>query len=400
MIIVIEYLAILFVVVLLVISIAPFISKKLKIPIVVIEIIIGVILGKSFLDIVPDHSVVEFFSSFGLIYLMFLAGLEVNFEKVRKYLNQTLIIGLVSIIVPFVCGFFLAKIIGVNPLLLGTIFSTTSLGLVLPFSKEVGKIHKFSSILIGSVILVDILSMFLLAFTLIHAQGDLSSSFVYSLLFIMTLFLLPWMIKRFKVGHKIQNWLAKKSHFEIEVRLTFALIVMFATISEKLGFHSVVGAFIAGLIISEIMPKTTFLKNKLESFGYGFFIPIFFIFVGSKIDIPSLFSSLDNVLVLVLIVVVGLVAKFVPVTIAARLSGAKLRRSFVFGFLHMARLSLIIAAADIGFSLGLLDNILFSSLMILAVVSAIIGPVFGRIFLHKDIKNKKKYDDMFPYNGA
>lgn len=375
-----------FVIILGLLAITPLLAKKIRMPIIVLEIIFGIILGKSGFNMIPDHELIEFFISFGLIYLMFLAGLDVNFEEIKKYFTKTVLIGLISVIVPFGIGVLLANFINLHPLLLGTIFSTTSLGLILPLSKEIQN-SKFTHILLGSVVLVDIISMFLLAFSLTIIEGSLSASFFYSMILLLILFLIPWIIKKRKVRDKIEKWVLDRQHFEMEVRVTFAAIAILVVISEKLGFHSIIGAFIAGLIISELTPRASLLEKKLESFGYGIVIPLFFIFMGAKINLLSIFTNLGNVVLLIIIIVVGILAKVIGVTLVARLTKMKWRESIAMGFFHAARLSLIIAALEIGSKLNLINEEMFTAFMLLAVVSAIIAPVIGKYLL--GIKKKK-----------
>jgi Kef-type K+ transport system membrane component KefB len=373
------------------ITVIPILSKKVNIPVIVLEIIFGIIIGKSLFDIIPAHPILDFFASFGLAYLMFLAGLEVDFEVGRKYLSRTVWVALFSISIPFLAGVLLAPYAGIHALLLGTIFSTTSLGLILPLTKELDVKAGFLHILFSSVILVDIISMFILAFSLAFIQGYLKTSFIYSSAAIFLLFIIPWLINRGNFQKKIEKWLSKKSHFEMEVRFSFALIFILAAISGYLGFHSIIGAFIAGLIISELQEtsRSAFFKKKLvlekkfESFGYGFFIPLFFVLIGAKVEIPILFSNLMNIKLLVLIIVVGIVAKVIGVSSIAKIIGFNPRESLSFGIFHSARLSLIIAAAEIASRSGLIDNNLFSIFVLLALVSAILSPSLGKFLIKK-----------------
>lgn len=185
---------------------------------------------------------------------------------------------------------------------------------------------------------------------------------------------------------RVRAWLCDEAHFEQGVRFSFALIATLATLSNKLGFHTIVGAFIAGLIISEIMPKDKgILERKLESFGYGFFIPIFFILVGAKINLPAILSNVKNLEILAVIMLVGISSKVLGVSIASGVSGFSLRESLSLGFLHSARLSLIIAGVEIGLELGLIDEDVFSIFMILAITSAIICPSIGKQILSKPL---------------
>ncbi len=366
------------------IAVAPYFSTKLRLPLIIVEIIFGIIFGKSIFNIIPDESIFDFLKSFGLVYLMFLAGLDIDVESIKENLYRTVFIALASISVPFMMGVMISSYVNIHPLYLGVIFSTTSLGLILPLARELESNKDFSRILLRSVILVDILSMFLLAFSITWIHGDLELSFLYSLLLILLLFLIPHFINKMENFQKrIQVWLCDEAHFEQGVRFSFALIATLVTLSDKLGFHAIIGAFIAGLIISEIMPKERgLLEKKLESFGYGFFIPLFFILVGAKVNLPAILSNVKNLEFLAVIILVGIASKVVGVSIASNVSGFSLRESLSMGFLHSARLSLIIVGVEIGSELGLIDENLFSIFMILAVVSAILCPSIGKHLLH------------------
>ena len=369
------------IIIFLAITTAPIIARYTHIPVIVIELIIGIIMGKSLLNIIPSNALFDFFSSFGLIFIMFLAGLEMDFSKIRKSITKTSVIALFSLAVPFFSGFYIAPYLGIHPLILGSVICTTSLGLILPISRELEHHKEFATVLFGSVILIDILSIFILSFSIIFIRGNFNFTFYYSVILLLVLFILPIVLNRSNVKKRISDWIEEKSRFAIMVRFSFALLVILAAISEELGFHSIVGAFIAGLIISEITPKACQLEAKLESFGYGFFIPFFFILVGSKIDIPILFSSLANIRVLLIILTIALLSKFISVTLVTRVLQFNWKESLSMGFLHTARLSLIIAVAEIGRELNLVDENLFSSFMIVAMVSAIIGPVAGKYLL-------------------
>ncbi|MFC2159443.1 cation:proton antiporter [Actinomycetota bacterium] len=379
------------IIILLAITIAPIIARYTHIPVIVIELIMGIIMGRSLLDIIPSNALFDFFSSFGLIFIMFLAGLEMDFSKIKKSITKTAVIALFSLAVPFFSGFYIAPYLGIHPLILGSVICTTSLGLILPICRELEHHKEFAKVLFGSVILIDILSIFILSFSIIYIRGNFNFTFYYSTILLLVLFILPIVLNRSNVKKKISDWIEQKSRFAIMVRFSFALLVILAAVSEELGFHSIVGAFIAGLIISEITPKACQLEAKLESFGYGFFIPFFFILVGSRIDIPILFSSLATIRVLLIILTIALLSKFISVTLVTRVLQFNWKESLSMGFLHTARLSLIIAVAEIGRELNLVDENLFSSFMIVAMVSAIIGPVAGKYMLkEKPVKITEK----------
>jgi Kef-type K+ transport system membrane component KefB len=367
--------------------IAPAISKKIRLPLIVVEIIMGTIFGNSFLDIISSDPIIDFFKSFGLIYLMFLAGMDVDFEKIEGYVSKTLKIAAFSILVPFAAGAMISPYIGVHPLFLGTVFSTTSIGIILPFTKEVGHKKAFAHTLLSSVVLVDILSIFLLAFSVTFIQGAFTLSFLYSSTLIIILFLIPKVIKKGGIQTRVDKWLCDEAHFEQGVRVSFALIIALVAFSGVLGFHSIIGAFIAGLIISELTPhERSLLEKKLESFGYGFFIPLFFILVGARINLPAIFSNIKTIEVLMIIIATGILSKTIGVGLISKLTGFNIRESISLGLLHAARMSLIIAAVEIGFEIGLIGEDLFSIFVILAMISVIFTPSVAKHILSTDRK--------------
>ena len=360
----------------------PPLASRLRMPVIVLELLFGIAIGKSSLNLIPDNPIVDFFSAFGLVYLMFLAGMEMDLDKIHwKIMKKVLFISLMSLAVPFISGVALSYWVDTNPFLFGTILSTTSLGLVLPSLKDLNLTKRQSQMLLVSVIIVDIVSMFLLAFVLSALQGTLEVRFIYSLLAIATLFLIPWFIKKRKLRRKFTTKLWKKQYFEMEMRVAFAVIFLLGTISLNLGFHSIIGAFIAGLLISEILPKAVLQEEKLQSFGYSFFIPLFFIFTGAKVNLVPVFSSLNSLVILFAIIIIGIISKALSVTIATRLSGLKMKQSLAFGFFHTARLSLIIAAVDISLELELIDDNMFAIFIILAIISATLAPSLGKYVL-------------------
>lgn len=285
-----------------------------------------------------------------------------------------------SLVVSFAAGAAIAPLFGVHPLLLGSILSTTSLGLILPLAKQYGDDGLTMQVLQGSVVLVDILSIFALAFSLAYIAGDISFSFIYSFLVIIVLFVIPWLMNTFNLSKPIGDWLKDESHFDMEVRLAFALIILLGSLTGELGFHLIMGAFVAGLIISEITPQASNLEEKLNTFGYGFFIPLFFIFTGAEVDLRSVFLNLDNLGLLAILISAGLLSKIIGVYAAARFTGFSNRNSLALGFFHTSRLSLIIAAAQIGLDAGFVTQNVFSMLVILALVTAVVGPFLGSRF--------------------
>jgi len=372
-------------VILLGILVAPLISTRIKIPVLIVEIIYGIIIGKSFLNIVTEIEWLRFFSFFGLVYLLFLAGLEIEFEEIRRSIIPVIALATGSLVVPFTLGYLLARVIQINPIFLGVILCTTSLGVVLPITKSLRQ-YKSLQIVLGATVLVDLVSMFLLVLTFETFTGSLTYSYLLSISFFLAMFILPLIIGRLGIGSKIWNWSLQRSHFQFELRFCLGLIAIFAVLAELVGVHAILGAFLAGLIISELTDRGSDLEEKLLGVGYGFFVPFFFILVGINTDIPQIFGSVGGLFILVSIIFVGIFSKVIGVGIVSKILGFSSRESLALGFIQSARLSLVLAGIEIGRSIGLIDMAMYSILVIFAIVSVIIAPSIGVSLLRKRLE--------------
>ena len=361
------------------ILLTPIISRRVGLPVMVLEVLAGIILGKSLLNVVSCEPWLCFFIDFGLIYLLFLVGLEMGVKRPRR---EGLAVGLASLLLPFLFGYVLGLFIGVEPLLLGTLLSTTSMGAVAPVLREVECSRKLKRLTLESAIIVDALSMFLLTISLELIRGTSASLLALSLLFIATLFFIPSIMHGLKAGRTLAKWLRGKSHFEYEVRFCIALIVALALLFEAFGFHAILGSFLAGLIVSEITEKGGLLEKRLTSFGYGFFIPIFFIAVGVETNVRQLLS-VESMIILSLLLATGITGKVLGVAGVGRLLGFSSRESVATGFLHSARLSLIIAGARIGLELGLLSELIYSAIVIFSMITVLMNPSIYKLMMKK-----------------
>lgn len=361
--------------------ISPLICHRMRIPVIVGELIFGLILGQSFLKLITvvNNQWIEFFSTFGLIYLLFLAGLEVEFEM--KEIREISIVALPSIVLPFMLGYLLGTSLGVNPFFLGAVLSTTSVGIALPVSRELSHIPRFSEIYLGTAVIVDVASVILLAFSLELFHGGITYTMLFALLFIFGLFVIPVALHRFELGRRIARWASDKRYFEPEVRMCFALIAILSLASQFFGFHAIIGAFIAGLIVTELTERGGELEQKLTSFGYGFFIPFFFLTIGIKTNIPVLLEEWDALLLLAGLLLIGLIGKVAGVGVGCKLVGFSSRESLSMGILSGATFTLVMAAAEIGRGAGMIGDASHSALVLFALITTTVYPIVGKFLV-------------------
>ena len=390
-------------------TIIPVLAKRLDrfgIPIVVYEILAGIIIGGSGLNLIEPSPILTFLAEFGFAYLMFLSGLELDLKLLRPTrlttdrqhrLTQALPMGIFIFLGTLLLAFgatalFAPPLATGNPLMLGLLLSTTSLGVVVPVLKERELMTKYFGqyILVASSI-ADFATLLLLT-TFI---AFLSRGLTLDLLLIPALLLTFIMVARFSArasqSTRLQRALDSISSAtsQIRVRAAFALMVAWVVLAESFGVEVILGAFLAGAIASLLSAQDDQdSREKLDAIGYGFFIPIFFIMVGVQFNLQAVLESTEGLVLLIWLIAVAFLVKMLPALLL------KLRFSWQQalggGMLLSSRLSLIIAASAIALSMGLINEIINSDIILLAIITCTIAPfLFNRIYPHQEEKIRR-----------
>ncbi|QCJ41784.1 sodium:proton antiporter [Bacillus sp. S3] len=384
--------------------ITPIILHRFKlnfIPVVVAEIIMGLIIGKSGFDIVHQDAWLSTLSSLGFIFLMFLSGLEIDFtaftgSKKREILPNgkkepnTFAVATIIFAGIFVFSLGLSYLFVIagfidNAFLMTLIISTISLGVVVPTLKEA---HLMKTV-IGQIILLvaviaDLVTMILLAIFVSLYEASHGNTWLLLILFAAGI-VLYFVGKRFKNRNFIET--LSTGTVQIGTRAVFTLIIVLVGLSETVGAENILGAFLAGVLVSLLSPNQE-LVHKLDSFGYGFLIPIFFVMVGVNLDVWSLFSEKKLLLLIPLLLVGLLLSKLLPVYLLK--IWYDLKTVISSGFLLTSTLSLVIAAATIGERIGVITEQMKGTLILVAVITSIITPiVFKKLFPKEAVTSKK-----------
>jgi Kef-type K+ transport system membrane component KefB/Trk K+ transport system NAD-binding subunit len=371
--------------------------RRLRLPIVVGEIFAGVIIGHSGFNLVDSSPILQFLAEFGFAYLMFLSGLEVDFNLLlptrgnsakHAWWKQPLPVAFILLTgtlgLALLGAYALSLLDGVqNPLLMALILSTTSLGVVVPVLKEREILDsRYGQYLLVAASIADFVTLLLLTIVIaINSQGlTLDLLLIPALL---SLFVLAARIgQRFTEAAFLRRILSDLSSAtaQIRVRGAFALMVSWVVLAEALGVELILGAFLAGAIASLIAGSTDVeSREKLDAIGYGFFIPIFFIMVGVEFDLSALIESPSALLLIPVLVVLAALVKVIPASIFR--FQFPWRASLAAGFLLSARLSLIIAAASIARDLGVISEALNAAIILLAIISCTFAPLlFNRLY--------------------
>lgn len=397
-----------FVALLLVLSLAfivPLVFHRLRrwrVPVVVGEILTGILIGRSGFNLVdPNEPVLLLLAEIGFVFLMFLAGMEIDLSLLgvsRTPRNSNppqgpapgrtsragtgphpLFLALGHFALTLVLAGGVAYLLWQRGMttsfpLMALLLSTNSLGVMLPVLKEQGLLQgRFGQTVLITGMISDFAAMLLITVQVaLLAHGLTLEVLLIGLLFVALLVL-------YRLGNIVlpglRPVLEELSHAttQIKVRLAFFLLVAFAALAQLLGAEVILGAFLAGLLVSLLSEsEDEALQHQLESMGYGFFVPIFFIMVGVNFNLQTLLGNREAWLVLGVLLTAAMFTKMVP-ALLFRLAFSW-RESLAAGALLSARLSLIIAAAEIGYQLGIFRAEVMAAVVPVAMVMVILAP--------------------------
>jgi len=361
----------------------PFLSKLLRIPVSVGEILYGIVLGRSFLNLIQPSQWLDFLSSFGFLLLMFVAGLEVKLKEISTLSLKT---KLVYVSVPLLT-FFLAFFIGNKfslPSLVSIAIGVVSVGIVVSVLREEDLLDThfgktvFLVGIVGEVMSILTLTLFTLyskfKFDFEFWLGILKLVLYLAVARVVLLFLKSfvwWYPNRFK-------FFFEKNPSEIGVRISLAVMFMLSVAASLIHVEPIIGAFIAGMIFATVFEDTESIEEKLSGVSFGFLVPIFFIYVGINFKVPQI--SKETLTLLGIITVASLFVKVIP-SLLLVLEGIPLRKTVAGGFLLSAPLTLVIVTAELGKEIGIIDESLEGILILTAIVTGTLAPTLFNLVL-------------------
>jgi Kef-type K+ transport system membrane component KefB len=365
---------------------APFLLglfPSLRLPSVVVEIVAGIVIGPSVLGLVEVDQVIEVIALVGLGFVLFLAGLEIEFEKLRGQVLRLTALG-------FVLSFGIAVVVALGlsagglvetPLLVAIILCATSLGVIVPVLKDSGEISSpFGQLIVAAASIADFGAIILLTL-FFSGEGGVGST----LLLLGALLVLAIVVFATERSMRIKSDLLRLQDTTAQIRIRAAIVMFvgFAAVAEELGFEVILGTFIAGAIISlldrdEVMTHPDF-RRKLEAIGFGFFIPVFFVTSGVRFDLEALVAEASNLAMVPVFLAALLLVRGVPALLYRRLLDG--RRTAVAGILQATSLPFIVAAGAIGMELGLIGAAESAALIGAGLLSVLVFPVAGLALL-------------------
>lgn len=364
----------------LIIPIAMARFKVSSVPTAVAEIVAGILLGKSAFNIVQETSSLTLLSSLGVIILMFLSGMEINFDLFKKAPGQKkrdakspvsiAVLGFTAVIITaFILGVILYFMGLFSDILLATIlFSTIALGVVIATLKEKEILGRpMGQTILLTAVLGEVIPMLALTFYASIYGHNAGRLWLIVLLFLAAIILL----RRFRQPYVWFNNVSKATT-QLDIRLAFFLIFTLVTVAESVGAENILGAFLAGMVMKLLEPSEA-TQEKLTSIGYGFFIPIFFIMTGVRLDLKSLFANKTALALIPILVACFIIAKLPTTLIYRRRFNA--RNSFAGAFLTVTTITLVLPSLQVAKNLHAITSTQSDAFILAAVIVCVLAPI-------------------------
>ena len=349
--------------------------NRIGVPAVIGELLVGIILGPALLGWIQPDEFIHYFSEIGVVILMFIAGLESDLNLLKKYWKPALSVALLGIIFPATFGFLTGSLFQLgfqSSVFLGVLFSATSVSISVQVLKDLKKVDtKEGATILGAAVVDDIVVVILLGIlvSLFHTNGGtdepLGESLIRKVIFFIVVFALSkWIVPTLmKISSKL---------LMIESVVTMALIIClsFSYFADLMGMGSIIGAFFAGIALSQTKYKHT-IEEKIEPIGYAVFIPVFFVSIGLNMDFSGIGKQWLFILVLTAIAVL---TKLVGGAIGAKITGFNWKSAAVIGAGMVSRGEMALIIGKIGLESNLLSETYYSSVIVVVIATTVIAP--------------------------
>ncbi|HNK90779.1 MAG TPA: cation:proton antiporter, partial [Chitinophagales bacterium] len=361
--------------ILFIILLSPILLRKLNIPGIIGLIIAGVVIGPHGFFILEKNSAIELFSTIGLLYIMFIAGLELDLNEFKANRNKSLLFGFFTFIIPISIGFPVCYyVLGYDfntSFLTASMFATHTL-VAYPIVSKLGvSKNQAVAITVGGTLLTDTAVLIILAVIMENSQGTLTQEFWIRLGISLAIF----SAIIFLVIPRIAKWFFEKLESEKHSHYIFVLSVVFfaAFLAEVAGIEPIIGAFMAGLALNKLIPHSSALMNRIEFIGNSLFIPFFLISVGMLVDIRVILSGPMALIVAGTLTMVAIFSKWLAAFFTRLIfKYSKAQGQLIFG-LSSAHAAATLAIILVGYQAGILDENILNGTIILILITCIVA---------------------------
>lgn len=356
--------------------------RRVHLPWVVALILAGVVIGPHGVGMVEMNDTMRFLGEVGLVFLMFMAGLETRIPKQNGVRARVTALALINSAVPFAVGFGVSWWFGfemMTSLLVATAFVSSSIAIIIPSLESLSLLARHvGQVIVPAAVMQDILSLVLLSI-LMHTVAPVSNIPlpIFYLLIFLLLVALRLIIPR--VEHIFATLYAHdRDSFQQELRVVLTILVGIVIVFELIGLHPIIAGFFAGLMLSDTIKSEQF-KEKLRAISYGVFIPLFFVVIGIRTDLNAFFQSMNALNVTAAIVIGSVVSKWGSGWLGARLIGERPTNARIIGAATIPQLSTTLAVVTAGLEFDLLTGNLATALIVLSIMTTLVSPFLVRL---------------------
>ncbi len=375
--------------------IAPIISKALRIPSIIGLIVFGAIIGPNGFGIIPINDGIKILSEIGLIFIIFLAGIELDFNQLKKNKQASIFSGFITATLPstilFIILFFFFDISLLKSILISLIFSTQTL-VAYPIVSRFGLTNNRSSITaIGGTIISDALILFAIGIIVTSHKSPLTITYISKLILniisfmLIVTFLFPYIVKKIFTKFEDDNYLF--------FLLILSLVFLSATLAYLVGLEGIIGAFLAGITLNRYIPKTSSLMTNLKFIGNSIFIPCFLFFVGTLVNFKLIFENTNIILFSSMLVIIAITSKYLASYITGKIFNFNKNEIYLLFGLSSTRAAAVIAVTIVCFTENLISSHILNASVLLIATSCIIGSIVTEKACRKLILSKSNIID-------
>lgn len=376
-------------------SLAGHFSRRIGVPAVIGQLLVGILIGPAVLGWVHNNAFMHTFSEIGVIILMFIAGLESDLGMLKKYFKPALAVAFSGVVFPVMLIYFFGKLFHFSfeqAIFLGVTFSATSVSISVEVLKELKRLKsKEGTTILGAAVIDDIISVIILSVlvsmfsNVAKAQGGHHSSNLWmsflldALYFVVIFFLFEWIApKMMRLGE----------HLKVVSSVTLMSIVLclgMAWLAEQVGLSDVVGAFFAGVAIAQT-PYKQEVDSNIEPIGYAVFIPMFFVSIGLNMTFKGFF---DDLIFIVSLTILALITKWLGCGLGAKVLGMNYDSMNIIGSGMVSRGEMALIIAQIGYEAHLLSSEYYSGVIFVIILTTLAAPFMLKAAIKRQMRNEK-----------
>lgn len=355
-------------------------SKRIGMPAVIGQLLVGIILGPALFGVLHENSFIHTFSEIGVVLLMFIAGLESNLTLLKKYFKPSLVVAILGVIVPVISMYGMSLAFGISQLeslFIGVIFAATSVSISVEVLRELNVLEsKEGTIILGAAVVDDLLAVIILSVltSLFGAQLAAASSthmslglslLLQALFMVAVYFSVKWIVP--SVMHLSRRLLVPYASAITSLIICFG----FVWFAEAVELSAVVGAFFAGIAISQT-PYKEEINRHIEPIGYTVFIPVFFVSIGLSMNLASLNQ---HILFITILTVLAVFSKLIGSGLGARWMNNSPQGAYTIGAAMISRGEMALIIAQIGYNAKLLSELYYSEIIFVIIITTVLAPL-------------------------